>query len=67
MAATYRDDDQVGWVLYREDGETVEDMFAVVLVEERLILAKLEGNLNELMAKVASDHRAIPDLFDGTD
>ena len=67
LAATYRDEEQLTWVLYREDGETVEDMFALVLVDERLILARLEGDLNELMTKVVEDHDLIPELIPGTD
>ena len=65
LAATAREDDQLAWLLYKENGETVEDLFAVVLVDERLFLARVEGNLNELLEKVAEDHRAIEDLIPG--
>lgn len=65
IAAAVRETDERAWVLYRENGETVEDVFAIVFADNRLILARLEGNLNELVAKVAEDHRIIPELFPG--
>ena len=64
---TVREDDELVWLLYRENGETVEDMFALVFADDLLILARLEGDLNELMAKVVADHQIIPELFPGTE
>ena len=67
LAATVREEEELVWVRYREDGETVEDMFAVVLADDRLILARLEGDLNELMSKVVSDHHLISAMIPGAD
>jgi hypothetical protein len=65
LAATVREAETLVWVLYKEDGQTVRDLFAVVLDEDRLILVSLGGNLNELMARVVEDHKVIPELIPG--
>ena len=67
LAASVREEDNLVWLLYREDGETVEDMFAVVWSDDRLVLAKLEGDLNELMVKIVEDHNVIHDILPGSD
>ena len=63
LAATIREEDQLVWLLYREDGETVEDLFAVVWSDDRLVLAKLEGDLNELIWPVPDIIAALSRLF----
>lgn len=62
QAAVVRDHDELVWLLYKENGQTVEDMFAVVLQQDRLVMARLHGNLNALMAKVVEDHRIFSHL-----
>lgn len=50
-----RDDSRV-WILYRDGGETVRDLYVVVLGEEDLAIARVRGNLNRLLARVVEDH-----------
>lgn len=42
-------DDEVGWIMYRQRGNRVKDMFVVVLTEEEMVLARIQGNLTELL------------------
>jgi hypothetical protein len=62
LAAAYREQDSRGWVLYRDDGEIVREMFVMVFAADELVLASLRGNLNDLMTKIVEDHRVIPEL-----
>ena len=52
---TTQDDERV-WVLYKENPETVRDLYVVVLSEEELVLARVRGNLDRLLARVMEDH-----------
>jgi hypothetical protein len=63
LAAAYRETDSRGWVLYRDDGEIVKEMFVMVFAADELVLASLRGNLNDLMTKIVEDHRVIPELL----
>lgn len=56
VAVKYRSDDDAGWILYRERGDTVRDLFLVVLSDEELVVARLEGRLNRLMERLVEDH-----------
>ncbi len=49
VALKVEDYDEVGWILYRERRRRVRDMFVVVLTEEELVLARLQGNLTEML------------------
>ncbi len=40
---------EVGWIMYRERGNRVKDMFVVVLTEDEMVLARIQGNLTELL------------------
>ncbi len=42
-------DREVGWIMYRERGSRVKDMFVVVLTEDEMVLARIQGNLTELL------------------
>lgn len=42
-------EDEVGWIMYRERRQRVRDLFVVVLTEEELVLARIQGNLTELL------------------
>lgn len=55
-AVKTRDDDSRIWVLYREGGETVRDLYVVVLGDDDLAIARIRGNLNRLLARVMEDH-----------
>lgn len=56
VAVKFRDDDGMGWVLYREHDETVRDLYVVVVSDEELVLARVQGHLNRLLARVMEDH-----------
>jgi len=56
VAAKIRDDEELVWVLYREHHDTVRDIFVVVLSEEDMVLARVEGHLNRLLTRVMDDH-----------
>ncbi|MCB0720266.1 MAG: DUF4252 domain-containing protein [Bacteroidetes bacterium] len=49
-------------IYYRERHDTVSDMFAVVVSDDELVVARIEGRLNRLLEKAMSDHSAIHDL-----
>ena len=42
-------EDEVGWIMYRERGHRVKDLFVVVLTDDELVLARIQGNLTELL------------------
>jgi Domain of unknown function (DUF4252) len=50
MAVRVRDDDQVAWLLYRLDDKSVREMFVVVMDKDDLVLVKLKGHLEKLIA-----------------
>ena len=56
VAAKIRNDDELVWVMYRESKDTIRDIFVVVLTEEDMILARVEGHLNRLLTRVMDDH-----------
>lgn len=49
VALKVEDYNEVGWIMYRERKRRVRDMFVVVLTEDELVLARLQGNLTELL------------------
>jgi hypothetical protein len=49
-AVRVRDDDEAVWILYRPDGETVKEIFVVVLDDHELVLVKAKGRLEKLIA-----------------
>ncbi len=48
-ALKVEDFNEVSWLLYRERHGRVSDLFVVVLTEDELVLARLQGNLDELL------------------
>lgn len=50
MAVRVRDEGEVVWLLYRVDDESVREMFVVVLGDGELVLVKLRGRLERVMA-----------------
>ena len=48
-ALKVEDRDEVSWLLYRERNGRVHDLFVVALTEDELVLARLQGNLDELL------------------
>ncbi|HLT46318.1 MAG TPA: DUF4252 domain-containing protein [Rubricoccaceae bacterium] len=61
--ATFREGAEAGWVLYRERDEGITDLFAVVLSEEELVLARLSGDLDDLVVNVLRHERHRLPLF----
>ncbi len=51
MAVRVRDEDEMVWLLYRIDGESVREMFVVVMDDEELVLVRVKGHLERLMAE----------------
>jgi Domain of unknown function (DUF4252) len=49
-AVRVRDDDEAVWLLYRPDGESVKEIFVVVLNNDELVLVKARGHLEKLVA-----------------
>ena len=56
VAVKSRQDGDRVWVLYREDAQTVKDLYFVVLSEEDLVIARVHGRLESLLARVMEDH-----------
>jgi hypothetical protein len=65
VAASIRERDATVWVLYRDDGEEVRNLFVVFFQDDSLILMALSGHLNDLMQKITEDHELIPRLVPG--
>lgn len=65
LAASIREYDTAVWILYRDDGEDVRNLFVVFFQDDRLILMTLSGRLNDLMQKITEDHHLIPQLIPG--
>ncbi len=66
-AVKTQDDDSRVWVLYRDEGDTVRDLYVVVLDDEDLAIARVRGNVGRLLTRVMKDHVDLPALLrDGT-
>ncbi|MFT4605700.1 MAG: hypothetical protein ACI9W4_002444 [Rhodothermales bacterium] len=50
------------WVLYREKYENVRDMLVLVLDDEQLVIARVEGHLNELVRLAVADAAFFKDV-----
>lgn len=61
--ATFREGNEAGWVLYRERDDAVTDLFAVVLSEEELVLARVSGDLSALVTEVLQSERGRLPIF----
>ncbi|MDH3215637.1 MAG: DUF4252 domain-containing protein [Candidatus Krumholzibacteria bacterium] len=44
------------WLLYRSDGDSIKDLYAVVLGDDELVLVRARGNIDRLLAKAVRDH-----------
>lgn len=56
VAVRFRDEESMGWVMYREHRDAVRDLYVVVLTDQELVLARVNGRLNRLLARVMEDH-----------
>jgi hypothetical protein len=61
--ATFRTGEEAGWVLYRDHGDSVTDLFAVILTGEELVLARLSGDLSALVTGVMQQERSRLPIF----
>ena len=67
VAVKTRDEDGIVWVMYREERNTVRDIYTIVLTDEDLVLARVKGHLNRLLEKVMQDHYELRNLVDDFD
>jgi len=64
-AVKVREEDEAVWVMYRIDGESIRELYVVVLSDDELVLVKATGNLDRIMARalIDADHeRGVPGL-----
>jgi len=55
MAVRVRDEGELVWVLYRIEKESVREMFVVALSDDELVLVKVRGRLERIMAAALHD------------
>ena len=55
MAARVRQEGEAVWVLYRVEGESVRELFVVSLDRDELVLVKVKGRLERLIARALSE------------
>ena len=67
LAVKVRDQDELAWVLYRLDDDTIRELYVVVVSDEELIMVKAEGRLERLVARALSDTGALKGLSDNHD
>lgn len=64
LAVRANEDSEAVWVLYRADyKEDVRDIKVVVLGEDELVIARIEGHLNELLEQLVEDHNLVDEIF----
>ena len=64
LAVRASEDDESTWVLYREDAKaSVRDIKVIVLTEEELVIAHVEGVLNTLLDEVVRDKDVLHGMF----
>jgi hypothetical protein len=62
LAVKVRDEDELVWVLYRLDDDTVRELYVVVVSDKEMVLVKAEGRLERLVARALSDSGALKGL-----
>lgn len=67
VAVRVRDDNEAVWVLYRENRRTVRDMYVLVLSDDELVIASIEGHLDRLLQKAIEDHASVSEWVDWND
>lgn len=58
---------EVVWVFYKERKGHIRDMYAIMLSDEELVLARVRGRLDRLLARVLEDHYALDSLVEDLD
>ncbi|HEU4929320.1 MAG TPA: DUF4252 domain-containing protein [Candidatus Krumholzibacteria bacterium] len=51
MAARVRQENEAAWVLYKLDGDSVREVFVVALDREELVMVKVKGHLERVIAR----------------
>ena len=67
LAVKVQEDDEIVWVLYRDNDAQVRDIYTIVLTDEELVLVRIKGHLNRLLEKVMDDHYYFHDFVDEMD
>lgn len=57
MAVRVREEHELVWLLYRIDDESVREMIVVVMGDEELVLVRVKGRLERLLAEALQDSR----------
>ena len=52
---TFREEGEAGWVIYREQGDTITDLFTVVMGEDQLVMARVSGDVGAIVQHVLQD------------
>lgn len=55
MAARVREPHESVWILYRVDGDSVREMFVVSLDRQELVMVKVKGRLERLIARALTE------------
>jgi hypothetical protein len=56
LAVRCRDGGESVWILYRSKGDAVTDFFIVVAENDELVLVRIRGRMDRLIAKVMDEH-----------
>lgn len=64
LAAHVREDGEDVWLYYRERGDRVTDMYAIVYSDDELVIARLSGRLNDLVEEAVREQSRASELGD---
>jgi hypothetical protein len=62
VAVKVRNDDELAWVLYRVEDESIEELYVVVVTEDELVMVKAEGKLERLVARALTESGALKNI-----
>ncbi len=62
VAVRVEEDGQTVWVLYRERYGNIRDMLVLVLDDSELVIARIQGHLNELVKMAVADANFLRDV-----
>jgi hypothetical protein len=61
-AVKVREKDSVVWVMYKIDGDTIRDMYVIVLDDSELVMVKARGRLERLAAHALREAQDTPGI-----
>lgn len=67
LAVKNFEDGEAVWVFYKERKGHIRDLYAITLSDDELVLARIRGRLDRLLAKVLEDHYALDTLVEEVD